>query len=117
MNATVKPLDNVDVREALRTAVDYDGIVKNLFSGNAKKVQGIIPAGLAGHNPATPFQADVAKAKALLTKAGQTAITLELPRSDRAGPGWRRLGRPRGETEGRLVEDRRHGEHQADDAG
>jgi peptide/nickel transport system substrate-binding protein len=78
MNATVKPLDNVDVREALRTAVDYDGIVKNLFSGNAKKVQGIIPAGLAGHNPATPFQADVAKAKALLTKAGQTAITLEL---------------------------------------
>jgi peptide/nickel transport system substrate-binding protein len=78
MNATFPPLDNVDVREALRTAVDYDGIVKNLLSGNAKKVQGIIPAGLAGHNDATPFQADVAKAKALLTKAGQTSITLEL---------------------------------------
>jgi peptide/nickel transport system substrate-binding protein len=77
MNVTVKPLDNVDVREALRTAVDYDGIVK-LLSGNAKKVQGIIPAGLAGYNEATPFQADVTKAKALLTKAGQTNITLEL---------------------------------------
>jgi peptide/nickel transport system substrate-binding protein len=78
MNVTVPPLDNVDVREALRTAVDYDGIVKSLLSGNAKKVQGIIPAGLAGHNDATPFQADVAKAKELLTKAGKQTFTLEL---------------------------------------
>ncbi len=78
MNATVKPLDNVKVREALRTAVDYDGIVKDLLKGNAKKVQGIIPAGLAGYNDGTPFQADVAKAKALLAQAGQDKITLEL---------------------------------------
>jgi peptide/nickel transport system substrate-binding protein len=62
----------------LRTAVDYDGIVKDLLKGNAKKVQGIIPAGLAGYNEATPFQADIAKAKALLTQAGQDKITLEL---------------------------------------
>jgi peptide/nickel transport system substrate-binding protein len=87
MNATFKPLDNVDVREALRTAVDYDGIVNNLLSGNAKKVQGIVPAGLAGHDASTPFQADVAKAKSLLTKAGQTAITLELLVSTGAAPG------------------------------
>jgi peptide/nickel transport system substrate-binding protein len=78
MNATVKPLDNVKVREALRTAVDYDGIVKDLLKGNAKKVQGIVPAGLAGHNEATPFQADVTKAKALMTEAGQDKVTLEL---------------------------------------
>jgi peptide/nickel transport system substrate-binding protein len=78
MNSTFKPLDNVDVREALRTAVDYDGIVNGLLSGNAKKVQDIVPAGLAGYNDATPFQADVAKAKALLAKASQTSITLEL---------------------------------------
>ena len=77
MNAQFKPLDNVKVREALRTAVDYDGIVKNLLKGNGKKVQGIIPKGLAGSNEATPFQADVAKAKSLLQEAGQTAITLE----------------------------------------
>lgn len=77
MNAKFKPLDNVKVREALRTAVDYDGIVKNLLKGNGKKVQGIVPKGLAGHNESTPFQADVAKAKALLQEAGQTAITLE----------------------------------------
>jgi peptide/nickel transport system substrate-binding protein len=77
MNAKFKPLDNVNVREALRTAVDYDGIVKDLLRGNGKKVQDIIPAGLPGHTDATPFQADVTKAKSLLQQAGQTAITLE----------------------------------------
>src|SRR5881628_1851078 len=78
MNVTVKPLDNVNVREALRTAIDYDSIVKDLFKGGAKKVQDIVPAGLAGYNESTPFQADVNKAKSLLQQAGQTAITLEL---------------------------------------
>jgi peptide/nickel transport system substrate-binding protein len=78
MNVTVKPLDNVNVREALRTAIDYDGIVKDLLKGGAKKVQDIVPQGLAGYNDSTPFQADVNKAKALLQQAGQTAITLEL---------------------------------------
>jgi peptide/nickel transport system substrate-binding protein len=77
MNATFKPLDNVKVREALRTAVDYDGIVKDLIKGNGRKVQSIVPKGLAGHNEATPFQADVTKAKSLLQEAGQTSITLE----------------------------------------
>jgi peptide/nickel transport system substrate-binding protein len=77
MNAQFKPLDNVNVREALRTAVDYDGIVKNLIKGNGKKVQGIVPKGLAGHNEATPFQADVAKAKSLLQQAGQANLTFE----------------------------------------
>ena len=78
MNATVKPLDNVNVREALRTAIDYDGIIKELLKGNAKKVQNIVPAGLAGYNDATPFQADVNKAKSLLQQAGQTSVNLEL---------------------------------------
>ena len=78
MNATVKPLDNVNVREALRTAIDYDGIIKDLLKNNAKKIQGIVPAGLAGANESAPFQADVTKAKALLAQAGQTAVNLEL---------------------------------------
>jgi len=78
MNVTVKPLDNVNVREALRTAVDYDGIVKDLLKGNAKKVQGIVPAGLAGYNESTPFQADVAKAQSLMKQANQDKVTLEL---------------------------------------
>jgi peptide/nickel transport system substrate-binding protein len=87
MNAMFKPLDNVKVREALRTAVDYDGIVKNLLKGNGKKVQGIVPKGLAGYNEATPFQADVAKAKSLLQEAGQTSITLEFLIPTGSAPG------------------------------
>ncbi len=78
MNASFKPLDNVKVREALRTAVDYDGIVKDLLKGNAKKVQGIVPSGLAGFNATTPFQQDVEKAKGLLKDAGQEKVSLEL---------------------------------------
>jgi peptide/nickel transport system substrate-binding protein len=77
MNALKKPLDNVNVREALRTAVDYDGIIKDLLKGNAKKVQGIVPQGLAGYNESAPFQADVNKAKALLQQAGVTTATLD----------------------------------------
>src|SRR5438309_2014723 len=45
MNALKPPLNNVNVREALRTAVDYDGIIKDLLKGNAKKIQGIVPQG------------------------------------------------------------------------
>ena len=80
MNATVKPLDNVKVREALRTAVDYDGIVNDLLGGiGGKKVQDIIPSGLAGFNAATPFQQNIDQAKALLKEAGQDkGFTLEL---------------------------------------
>src|SRR2546428_4657627 len=77
MNALMKPLDNVNVREALRTAVDYDGIIKDLLKGNGKKVQGIVPAGLAGYKESTPFQADVNKAKSLPQEAGQTSNTLD----------------------------------------
>ena len=79
MNATVKPLENVKVREAMRTAIDYNGIVNDLLKGNAKKVQGIVPAGLAGHNADTPFQQDITKAKSLLAEAGQDkGFSLEL---------------------------------------
>ena len=91
MNAKVKPLDNVKVREALRTAVDYDGIIKDLLKGNGKKVQGIVPKGLAGYNESAPFQADVNKAKALLQEAGQTTITLDFlvpTGSAPAGAAW-----------------------------
>src|SRR5438552_5268261 len=77
MNAKVKPLDNAKVREALRTAVDYDGIIKDLLKGNGTNVQGIVPKGLAGYNDSAPFQADVTKAKALLTEAGETSVTLD----------------------------------------
>jgi peptide/nickel transport system substrate-binding protein len=90
MNVNVKPLDNVKVREALRMAIDYDGIIKDLLSGNAKKVQTIVPAGLLGFNSDAPFQQDVAGAKALLQQAGVSNVTLELqvPTGAAGGVAW-----------------------------
>ncbi|MDQ7827407.1 MAG: ABC transporter substrate-binding protein [Armatimonadota bacterium] len=70
MNVKHPPLDKAQVREAIRWSIDYDGIVRNLLRGEARKVQTIIPEGLFGFNPATPFQQNPARAKALLREAG-----------------------------------------------
>jgi peptide/nickel transport system substrate-binding protein len=87
MNVAMKPLDKVEVREALRMAVDYDGIVKDLLSGNAQKVQTIIPSPMFGYNNDAPFQQDVAGAKALLQKAGVSNVKLEMTIPEGAAPG------------------------------
>ena len=87
MNVAMKPLDNPDVREALRMAIDYDGIVNDLLSGNAKKVQTIIPDPMFGFNNDAPFQQDVEGAKALLQKAGVSDVNLELLVPEGAGAG------------------------------
>ena len=69
MNATKPPLDNPDVREAIRYAINYDEII-TLLGGNAEIVQEIIPIGFLGHQGDNPFKQDIAKAKELLAKAG-----------------------------------------------
>ena len=65
-----KELADPKVREALRWAVDYDSIIGELLSGNAIKVQTLIPQGLLGNNADAPFQQNVEKSKALLKEAG-----------------------------------------------
>lgn len=70
MNAKHPPLDKAKVREAIRSSIDYDGIVRSLLRGEARKVQTIIPEGLFGFNASAPFQANVTRAKALLREAG-----------------------------------------------
>jgi peptide/nickel transport system substrate-binding protein len=87
MNVAVEPLDKVEVREALRMAIDYDGIVNDLLSGNAQKVQTIIPSPMFGYNSDAPFQQDVEGAKALLEQAGVSDVSLEMLIPDGAAPG------------------------------
>src|SRR3989442_7174207 len=70
MNVKQPPLDNVKVREAIRWSIDYDGIIRSLLRGGARKVQTIVPEGLFGFNASAPFQQDISKAKALLAEAG-----------------------------------------------
>jgi peptide/nickel transport system substrate-binding protein len=69
MNATTPPLDNVDVREAIRYAINYDDI-NTLLAGNGRVVQEIIPAGFLGHTGETFFTQDIDHAKELLAQAG-----------------------------------------------
>ena len=69
LNATKPPLDNPDVREAIRYAVNYDEII-TLLGGNAELVQEIIPIGFLGHTGENPFTQDIDKAKELLAQAG-----------------------------------------------
>jgi peptide/nickel transport system substrate-binding protein len=95
MNVAMKPLDKVELREAMRMAIDYDGIINNLLSGNAQKVQTIVPSPMFGYNSDAPFQQDVAGAKALLEKAGITGVNLEMLIPEGAAPGgvqWSDLG-------------------------
>ena len=87
MNVAMPPLDNADVREAMRMAIDYDGIVNDLLSGNAQKVQTIIPSPMFGYNSDAPFQADVEGAKAMLEQAGVSDVSLEMMIPDGAAPG------------------------------
>jgi peptide/nickel transport system substrate-binding protein len=72
--AVSKPFSNPLVRLAVRYAVDYDGIIKNLLNGSGTQPASVIPTGYVGNsvaeNNAQRLHTDVAKAKALLAQAG-----------------------------------------------
>ena len=72
LNRTVKPFDNLKVRQAISMAVDRTRIIK-LLSGAADPLTQLYPAGLPGHQDGgagefAPY--DPAKAKQLLAEAG-----------------------------------------------
>jgi peptide/nickel transport system substrate-binding protein len=58
------------VRQAVKWAIDYQGIIKDLLAGNGIPLQGIVPKGLFGYDASTPYHFDPAKAKQLLAEAG-----------------------------------------------
>jgi len=67
------------VRQAVRFAIDYDGIIRDLLTGNGTPLQGVIPKGLFGYEPSLPFKHDPGKAKSLLAEAGFAGgFTVEL---------------------------------------
>lgn len=66
----VPAFGKAEVRRAVKYALDYDGIIRDLLQGNATPLQGIIPKGLFGYDPSLPFKHDPAKAKQLLAEAG-----------------------------------------------
>lgn len=70
MNLAYEPLGKPEARQAIRYAIDYDGIVDFIIEGAGEKIQTIIPKGFLGYNSAMPYTRDLDKAKQLLQQAG-----------------------------------------------
>jgi len=81
MNPTHPPLDNVLVRRAIKSAIDYKGIVK-ATGGGVMELHTFIPKGMFAHYEGQAFPYDPEEAKKLLTQAGYPEgieITMTVP--------------------------------------
>ncbi|WP_322085490.1 ABC transporter substrate-binding protein [Burkholderia sp. BCC1999] len=70
LNTKNPTLAKPDVQEALKWLVDYAGIQGNVVKTTYKVHQTFLPEGFLGTLNTNPYKLDVAKAKALLAKAG-----------------------------------------------
>ncbi len=71
MNWTQPPFDNIKLRQAIAHAIPYQQIIDNVYFGDAKKWDGVIPSIYPGyHETKTKYNYDPEKAKALLAEAG-----------------------------------------------
>ncbi|CAM3668384.1 ABC transporter substrate-binding protein [Bordetella sputigena] len=71
INRTIKPLDNLKVRQAIAAAVNVDEIVRYAGKDVADKGCSVVPNGYLGEDcSAGAYTYDVAKAKQLLAEAG-----------------------------------------------
>lgn len=70
LNQKNAALAKPEVREAFKWLVDYDAIGKTIIKNIGVVHQNFLPVGLLGASKDKPYKLDVAKAKALLAKAG-----------------------------------------------
>jgi peptide/nickel transport system substrate-binding protein len=70
MNQAMSELAKVPVHQAIKWAIDYDAIAKNITPGTWSVCQNFLPDALPGALKSNPFKKDVAKAKQLLAEAG-----------------------------------------------
>lgn len=70
MNQNVPELAKPQVRQAIKWAIDYDGIQKNIVPTTYDVQQSFVPKGMMGAIADRPFKKDTAKAKALMAEAG-----------------------------------------------
>lgn len=86
-NVTMKPFNNVKVRQALNMAVDKAGIIKAFYNGQAQPAVNPMPPSLLGYDKSIkPYAYDLTQAKKLLAQAGYphgfstTLYTMSNPR-------------------------------------
>ena len=70
MNQNFANLAKPQVRQAIKWAIDYDAIHKNIVPTTYEIQQSFIPKGVLGAIDDRPFKKDVAKARALMAEAG-----------------------------------------------
>jgi peptide/nickel transport system substrate-binding protein len=70
MNQKNPILAKPQVRQAIKMAIDYEGIQRNIVPSNYAVHQSFLPEGLPGALTEKPFRMDVAAAKRLLAEAG-----------------------------------------------
>ena len=69
LNVTVKPLDDVNVRQALNYATDKDAIIKSVYFGQAQPMNAPIPLGTYVDKQSPGYPYDLAKAQALMQQS------------------------------------------------
>jgi peptide/nickel transport system substrate-binding protein len=89
MNVTIAPFDNLDVRTAVKWAIDREEIAKKIFLGHATIANDnpIAPAIKFAINPEPQHKFDPDKAKHHLKKAGMENLKLDLSVADAAFAG------------------------------
>lgn len=88
LNTQKSGLQNTKVRQAISYAIDYQGIIKNVWQGSATQMRGPIPQGLWGYQADTfQYSRNLDKAKLLLQEAGVKDLTLNFVYSDNK-PWW-----------------------------
>jgi peptide/nickel transport system substrate-binding protein len=70
MNQTMPELAKPEVRQAIKWAIDYDAIAKNITPDTWSVCQTFLPSALPGSIKDQPFERNVGKAKTLLLQAG-----------------------------------------------
>jgi len=89
MNVTVAPFDNLDVRTAIKWAIDREAIVKQVLNGYglAGNDNPIAPSIQFATNPEAVFRYDPDKAKFHLKKAGFETLKIDFSAADAAFTG------------------------------
>lgn len=78
MNTEHPKLKDRRIRRAIQHAVDVDSILQGAYSGTAERAYGIVPPGILGKRNETKTGYDPDKAKALLSEAGASGLSLVL---------------------------------------
>jgi len=82
MNTAAPMFQKREVLQAIKWSIDYEAIAQHVTPGLWNQWQSVLPKGTPGALTEQPFRKDVAKAKALLAKAGYPdgfTVTLDHP--------------------------------------